>query len=383
MNRWFKRALIVAVVALVIVGLRLTVFRPDPVRVSVHRVERGRVEDTVVNTRAGTVESRQRSQMSPGIAGLVAEVPVEKGAVVEAGAVLLRLDDSEQAARVDLTEHALDAAHASEQEACSRAEQAAREERRVSGLAAQSLVSDQQLEEAVTASAVTRAACEAARERARQAESELAAARVTLDKTVISAPFDGVVLDVTTEVGEWISPSPPGVFIPAVIDLIDPTDLYVEAPIDEVDVERVRVGLPVRITLDAFAGREFAGSLTYRASFVETQQEQNRTLSVEAVFDEASLPSNLVAGLSADVEIILEAHDDVLRVPTYALLEGNHVLVLRDGELVEVEVEIGLRNWAFTEVVSGLEEGDPVVVSLDRAAVRAGARAEIADAASP
>lgn len=204
-----------------------------------------------------------------------------------------------------------------------------------------------------------------------------------LAKTIITAPFGGVVLDVTTEVGEWISPSPPGVFIPPVVDLIDPTDLYVNAPLDEVDVARVQIGLPVRITLDAFRGQSFGGALTYVASFVETKQEQNRTLSVEATFDGGALPRNLLPGLSADVEVILDAQDDVLRVPSYALLEGDRVLVVRDGTLEEVQVEIGLRNWEFAEVRSGLSVDDPVVVSLDRAEVKAGADAEIAAGPTP
>ena len=90
------------------------------------------------------------------------------------------------------------------------------------------------------------------------------AARATLEKTVITAPFDGVVLDVSTEVGEWISPSPPGVPIPPVLDLIDPEALYLSAPIDEADLARVRVGLPVRMTLDAFPGRSFEGNTHLR-----------------------------------------------------------------------------------------------------------------------
>ena len=74
--------------------------------------------------------------------------------------------------------------------------------------------------------------------------------------------------------------------------------------------------------------------------------------------------------------MILDARDDVLRIPSYALIEGKRVLLLRDGVLVEVEVEAGLRNWQFTEIRDGLEEGEPVVVSLDRLEVRAGVHAE-------
>ena len=379
MNRWVRRLLIVAAVAAVIVVLRLTVFRPEPVPVTVHRVERGRVEDTVVNSRAGTIKSRLRSGMSPGIAGLVAGIPVKKGQAVKKGQPLLRLDDSELRAQVDLAARSLDAARATAEQVCLSADQSARERTRAEGLAERGLLSNQNLETAVTAAEGAAAACKAVQEQAKQAQAALASARATLSKTVITAPFDGVVLDVTTEVGEWISPSPPGVFIPPVVDLIDPSSRYVSAPLDEADVARVHLGLPARVTMDAFRNREFAAVITYVSSFVETKQEQNRTLTVEAEFGEGELPDNLLPGLSADIEVILDARDDVLRVPTYALLEGNRVLVVVSDKLEERTVETGLRNWAFTEVRSGLAEGDQVVVSLDRPEVKAGARVRIQD----
>ena len=124
MSRWTKRLLVLAILVLVIVVLRLTVFRPAPVPVTVVQVERGRVENTVVNSRAGTVESRQRSRMSPGTSGLVIQIPVEKGASVQKGEVLLRLDDSEHRAQVNLASRSLDAAEASAERACLAAEQA-------------------------------------------------------------------------------------------------------------------------------------------------------------------------------------------------------------------------------------------------------------------
>jgi len=378
-NRWLRRLLILAILVVIIFVLRLTVLRPEPVPVTVFVVERGRVEDTVVNSRAGTVKSRHRAEMSPGIAGLVAELPVEKGAVVEQGQVLLRLDDTEHRAQVNLASRSLDAARAGADQACLAAGMAARDRDRAEALSAQDLVSEQRLDEARTNAETTAAACQAARERVREAEAALAVARSTLDKTRITAPFAGVVLDISTEVGEWISPSPPGVFIPPVVDLIDPETLYVEAPLDEVDVARVTVDQPVRITIDAFRGQSFAGRLCYLSSFVETAQEQNRTLTVEAVIATDELPSNLLPGLSADIEVILDAHDDVIRIPTYALLEGGRVLLVREDELASAEVTPGLRNWEYTEITAGLEVGDRVVVSLDRPEVQAGATVEITD----
>jgi HlyD family secretion protein len=376
-NRWLFRFLTLAGIVLVIGLLRWTVFRPAPVPVTVYRVDKGRVEDTVVNSRAGTIKSRHRARMSPGIAGLVAEIPVKKGQMAGKGQILLRLDDGEYRAQVELATRALDAARAAADEACLAADQAARDWRRAEDLYAQELVSDQKLEEARTAAESTAASCLAARQRIKQAEATLAEAQAVLAKTVIIAPFDGVVLDVTTEMGEWISPSPPGVYIPPVMDLIDPAALYVEAPLDEADVGRIKLGQPVRVTMDAFRNQTFAGVLSYVSSFVETTQEQNRTLTVEAEFTAGDLPANLVPGLSADVEVILAAHEDVVRIPTYALLEGQRVLVVHGEELAGVSVEVGLRNWEFTEITAGLSTGDRVVVSLDRPEVKAGAKVDI------
>jgi HlyD family secretion protein len=375
--RWLKPLLIAAVLGGVAVTLRLTVLGPKPVPVTVRRVETGRVEDTVVNSRAGTVQSRLRSEISPGIAGLVVEIPARKGARVKKGDVLLRLNDVEQKAQNQLALRALDAARAVAEQARLEADYADWQWKRTKELASHQVVSDTALELDHTRFLTAKAALTAAEARAQEAEASLETARATLEKTVITAPFDGVVLDVTTEVGEWISPSPPGVPIPPVLDLIDPNALYVSAPIDEADVARIRKGLPVRITLDAFRGRSLKGTLSYLSSFVETRQEQNRTLRVEAIFEETQLPPNLLPGLSADVEVILEARESVLRIPTYALLENNRVLVVQNGKLEEKKVITGLHNWSFTEITAGLTAGEQVVVSLDRPEIKAGAQVKV------
>ncbi len=87
------------------------------------------------------------------------------------------------------------------------------------------------------------------------------------------------------------------------------------------------------------------------------------------------MAASLLPGTSADAEVILSARDGVLRVPTSALLEGGKVLVLAGGRLVEKPLQLGLRNWDFTEVEAGLESGARVVVSLDRPEIQAGAKA--------
>jgi HlyD family secretion protein len=162
-----------------------------------------------------------------------------------------------------------------------------------------------------------------------------------------------------------------------VIEILDNDSIYVSAPLDEVDVGRVRVGPPVRITLDAYPGRSFPGHVARVAPYVLDLEEQNRTVEIEVEFDDAGFASTLLPGTSADVEVILDEVHDVLRIPSYALVEGKRVLVVRDGVLVAVEVETGLSNWQFTEVRGGLSADELVVVSLDRVEVQEGAITEV------
>ncbi|MGH9366190.1 MAG: efflux RND transporter periplasmic adaptor subunit [Thermoanaerobaculia bacterium] len=375
--RWVRRAAWAGALLAAFAALRLTLFRPSPVPVSVSLAARGRVEETVSNSKAGTVRSRRRATLSSEVGGRVAQLPARKGARVRRGEVLMRVASADYRAQVSLQEGALGAARAASAESCRSAELAERELARNRELARERLVSAEILDQLQTRYLGAAAACEAARARVRQAEAALEAARVNLEKTVLRAPFDGIVADVTTEVGEWITPSPPGLPIPPVIVLLDDQAIYVSAPMDEVDVGKVRVGQPVRITLDAYPGRTLAGRVTRVAPYVQDVEEQNRTFEIEAEFEDARFARSLPPGISADVEVIQGARDGVLRIPSDALMEGGKVLVVRDGKLASRTVRTGLKNWQFVEVVDGLEAGEPVVVSLDRAGVREGARVSI------
>src|SRR5262245_10641871 len=126
MSRWTRRLLVVAVLAGIAVALKLTVFRADPVPVTVFKADRGRVEETVTNSKAGSIRSRLRASVSPEIGGRVEALPARKGATVRAGDVLLRLASRDLEAQVALQERSLEAARAGEQAACFRAEEAER-----------------------------------------------------------------------------------------------------------------------------------------------------------------------------------------------------------------------------------------------------------------
>jgi HlyD family secretion protein len=375
--RWLRRFLWLGAILAALVGLRLTLLRPSAVPVTVFRVAAGRVEESVTNSKAGTVKSRRRATLSSEVGGRVAELPVKKGARVKSGDVLMRVADADYRAQILVQSSAVDAARSARMEACLQAELATRELARNRRLAVERIVSAEILDQLQSRRDVAVASCDTARSRIRQAEAELAGARANLEKTRLRAPFDGIVADVTTELGEWITPSPPGLPIPPVIVLYDDAATYVSAPMDEVDVARVRVGQPARITLDAYPGKPFSGHVTRVAPYVLDTQEQNRTFEIEVELDDPAFARTLLPGTSADVEVILKAREGVLRIPSYALLEGSRVLVVRGNRLAAQPVRAGLKNWQFLEVIDGLAAGDAVAVSLDRADVKEGARVSI------
>jgi len=373
MRRWIVRLLVILGIVAVGLALRATVFAPKPIEVTVREVSRGRVERTVTNSRAGTVKARRRAQISPEIGGRVVAVPFREGERFKRGDVLLRLDPSVPAARIDLSRRELQAAEAQRQQACLAAERAERESRRLKKLAAEGIVSTDAIDQAQTAAATAAAACRASQAGVEQARAGVDLAGRQEGQTVIRAPFDGIVADVSVEIGEYTTPSPPGLPIPPVLDVLDPGSIYVSAPMDEVDSTNIHPGQPARVTFDSYPGRQFTGHVRRIAPYVLDREEQNRTVEIEVELDHPDAV-RLLPGTSADVEVLLEARENVPRIPTSALIEGEKALIAEKGVLVERKVGIGLKNWDWTEVRSGLVPGDLVVVSLDRPEVTAGAK---------
>jgi HlyD family secretion protein len=368
-----------AVVLLAAWLARDRLFAPDPVTVTTALVERGTVASTVTNSRAGTVQARRRAALSPEIGGRVVELPFREGDRVAAGEVVLRLDPSLQRAQELVARRDREAAQAAARQACLQSEQAARELARNRDLAAQGIISDDLVDRLESAAATAAAACDAARLAAERAAAAVGLASTEEERTVLRAPFDAVVAELSAELGEYVTPSPPGVPMPPVVDLLDPSSLYVSAPMDEVDAARLAPGQPARVALDPYPDRELAGRVVRVAPYVLDREQQNRTVEIEVELADPSSVAPLLPGTSADVEVVLERRDDVLRVPTPALLPGNRVLVVADGVLAERRVEVGLRNWDWTEVTAGLAAGEAVVTSLDREEVRPGTRAVVED----
>lgn len=349
------------------------------VAVSAATVESGSVRASVSNTRAGTIDACRRAKLAPSTGGQIAKLLVHKGDRVKAGAVLIELWNEDLRAQLDVA--AKDAAASVErgEQACATARVSRAEAERWRSMLDQKLVSIDAAQKFIGGADADEAACRGANLGIKSAAARVNNARAMIERTRIRAPFDGTVAEINGELGEFVTPSPVGVPTPPSVDLIDNSCLYISAPIDEVDAPQIRAGMPARITLDAFPGRFFEGHVRRVAPYVLDAEKQARTVEIEAEIDSKEGRESLLPGYSADVEVILAVHENVLRVPTPALIEGKYVLLIdpSSSKATKRAVEKGIGNWDYTEILGGLKAGDRIVTSIDRAGVADGVKVTV------
>ena len=370
-----RRILVIVLLLASAGGIAWWMSRPKPIPVQLAEVSKGKVEASIANTRAGTVEACQRTKLSPIIGGRIVYLGVKEGDHVKKGQVLMRLWNDDQRAQTGVAQKQVETAGKRVGEICAMAANAKREADRMTRLRSKGFISEGAEDKARTEAESRQAACATARAEVGQASAQVNLSSVQQGRTVLTAPFDGVVAEIVGELGEYTTPSPPGVATPPAIDLIDPSCLYVKAPMDEVDGPRMRPGQSARITLDAFHGKVFPAHVRRVAPYVQAVEKQARTVDVEADFDRPDDLAQMLVGYSADLEIVLESREQVLRVPTSALMEGGRVLRFNPASrtLEEVSLKTGIANWEYTEVLDGLKAGDRIVLSLEREGVKAGA----------
>jgi len=370
------RRIVVALVVIALLGLGIFWFtRPKPIPVALKEVAAGKVEATLANTRAGTVEACQRTKLSTIVGGRIEYLGVKEGDKVKKGQLLLKLWNDDQKAQAVLSQTQIVLAGKRSEEVCIAAVNAEKEAKRQAELRARGFVSTSREEAARTDAEVRRASCNTAKADVAQTEAKLRATTVEQGRVALYAPFDGTVAKIVGELGEYSTPSPPGVPTPPAIDLIDDSCLYVKAPMDEVDAPKIIAGQTVRISLDALPGKMLPGKVRRVAPYVSAVEKQARTVDIEVDFDQPEGTGKLLVGYSADVEIILDSRDKVLRIPTAAIQEGGRVLLFNaeSGKLEERKIKPGLANWEYTEVLEGLNAGERIVTSLEKEGIKAGA----------
>lgn len=192
-----------------------------------------------------------------------------------------------------------------------------------------------------------------------QANAALDMAKADLAKATLTALFDGVVADIMINEGQQLSTM---TYADPAIILIDPSETEMNGVIDEIDVSKVKLGQEANIILDALPDKELRGEVTFVSNA--------GTVEAGVVFYKTTITlenpdKELRDGMSATAEIIIDRRDNVLLIPNRAIRgswDNPWVEVVTAGEIEQREVSLGVSDGIVTEVLSGLEEGEQVVV---------------------
>lgn len=348
---------------------------PDRINVTFYQVTSGEVKSSVSNTRVGTIKACRRAYLAPSTGGNVAKLFVKEGDRVKQQQLLLEVWNNDLKAQLKLQQAQIKANKATAKQVCELAAGAERDAVRVRRLKkVDHIISEEQVDRASTNAKAQASSCLASRAAIEVAEANLAVVEQAIERTIVRAPFDGTVAEINAELGEYVTPSPPGIPTLPPIDLLDISCLRVSAPIDEVDAPQLKEGMTACVSLDAFEQPRCSGTVTRIAPYVLEKEKQARTVEVEITLSEPQDLKDLLPGYSADIEVLVAQNTKALRVPTEAVLENNRVLMVTEqGQLVERQFKSGLANWNFIEVLSGLTAGDTIVLSVGRDGVEPGA----------
>jgi HlyD family secretion protein len=207
-----------------------------------------------------------------------------------------------------------------------------------------------------------------------QAQAQVAEAQASLEQlneqlsyTILTSPIDGVVLSRDVEVGDAVSSILVlGSTATQVMTLGDTKEVYVDGKVDEADIASVYMGQPARIHVESFPGKIFQGKVTKIAP-LGVEKDNVTTFEVRASIENST--GELKANMTANAEIVVTEHKDTLSVPEQALVYDNQknasVFVPdakeKDGQR-KVAVKAGISNGSRTEILSGLTDGETVVL---------------------
>lgn len=355
------------------------------------RVERGKISRSVVAV--GRVEPRSKVELKSKANGIIKALAVDVGAEVRVGQVLAELDKEyleaqlrEARATKDAEAANLQVATAAEAKARIEAanpdlEFARRDHDRLKTLFAEKIASQQALDEAEKTHAVSlnrrqllEAAADSAAALVTQARARVASAQAAVERAeedlrnaTIRSPIRGVVLTRDRELGDAVSSILNlGSAATLIMTLGDVSSVYVEGQVDEADVGKIRVDLPVRTTVESYPGETFEGQVT-RIAPMGKAKDNVTTFDVRVSI--ANPAGKLRVNMSANAEIVLEDRTNVLLVSEAALVRdrsGKTSLQLRDpaakSGFRSVPVKTGISNGQRTELLEGVTEGAEIVL---------------------
>ncbi|MGB8012481.1 MAG: efflux RND transporter periplasmic adaptor subunit [Terriglobales bacterium] len=361
----------------------------DPSKLA--KVERGDLAKSVVAT--GKIWPITQVEVKSKATGIVKKLYVEYGDRVKKGQLLAELDRDEMQAQVDQARAQLEASIASLNSTRADLERAKvdaegpdvpllkRAYDRAQGMANDGVVSASALDDAeknyemsLNKQNVAKAQLQVLQAKIGQAQGQLARDRATLKQleeqlsyTTIESPLDGIVLSRDVEIGDAVSSILVlGSSATLVMTLGDTSEVYVKGKVDESDIGKVYLGQPARIKVESFKDKTFTGKVT-KISPMGVEKDNVTTFEVRVSINNPE--GVLKAMMTANAEIILEEHKNVLQIPEGSILYDKDKKAsveipepkAKEGKK-KIAVNIGISNGAKTELLSGLKEGDQVVL---------------------
>jgi HlyD family secretion protein len=361
----------------------------DPSKLA--KVEKGDLAKSVVAT--GKVTPITKVEIKSKASGIVKKLLVDAGDRVKKGQLLAQLDKDEISAQVEQSRAGLQAAEASLKSAEADYERAKvdaegpdvpllkRAYERAQGMAKEGVVSASALDDAeknyemaLNKQNVSKAQVSVLKSKIAQSQATVAQDRANLAQLVeqlgytdVLSPIDGVVLSRNVEIGDAVSSILVlGSSATLVMTLGDTSEVYVKGKVDESDIGKVYLGQPARIKVESFKDKTFNGKVT-KISPMGVEKDNVTTFEVRVSINNPG--GELKAEMTANAEILLEEHKNVLQIPEGAILYDNQKKASvevpdpkgKEGKR-KVAVNIGISNGAKTELLSGLKEGDQVVL---------------------
>lgn len=361
---------------------------------------------TVEVSATGTLQPLTQVEISSELSGVVRSVAAEENQRVSAGDVLAELDTTRILAQIERAEANVAAADARVVDAevtLRETEQMLERTRQLSG---RGMATEQALETATAAYDRAASAVSIARANLAVSEAELKLQQADLAKSTIYAPIEGIVLSRAVNPGQTVASSMQAPVLFVIAENLETMEL--KAAVDEADIGAVEAGQDARFTVDAFPGRQFDATIR-DISYASAETEGVVTYQARLNVDNDELL--LRPGMTATVDIVTREADGVLLAPAAAFRfsppqaeerggwslqslfmprmrmgrsfggrsrgdgdgGGRPLYVLRDGQPQQVRVETGATDGDFVEILSGLEQGDRVIVGVSQGQPRAAA----------
>lgn len=340
--------------------------------VSTYRMEkitRGDIRATVTAT--GTVNAVVTVLVGTQVSGTIKTLHVDYNSPVKKGQLLAQIDPATFQAQVDQARANLFAAKANVEKAEAALLDAKRTLERNKTLFQKNYIARSDLDTAETTEQAARAQVSAARAQVQQTKAALDFAENNLRYTRIISPVDGTVISRSVDVGQTVAAS---FQTPTLFNIAqDLTKMQIDANIDEADIGKIKVDMPVEFTVDAYPDETFMGKVFVIRNAPITVQN---VVTYDVVIQVDNNDLKLKPGMTANVAIILEEKHGILRVPNAALrfkpdgqdleingLKGAGVWILKDGKPDRLPVKTGISDGNHTELISGpLKESQQVVV---------------------